>query len=145
MVASLVLACGGESTSSSAKGLCGDESRADTYVANLDKATAANMAMVRLVEATPGPPDRGDNTWMFEVSDASGTPMEPDAITVKPWMPDHGHGTTPSRFTPAAAGQPGRYQLGPMNFFMPGFWIVTLTIERAGQADEVTFSFCVEG
>jgi hypothetical protein len=66
-------------------------------------------------------------------------------ITAKPFMPDHGHGSsvTPS-VTPM--GSDGTYQVTDLDLFMPGIWQVTLTITPAsGPADSVVFSFCVDG
>lgn len=48
-------------------------------------------------------------------------------------------------FSGAPAGD-GRYGVGPVNFFMPGLWELTVKVELQGGAIEsAKFSFCVEG
>ena len=71
-------------------------------------------------------------------------PVQTATISAKPWMPDHGHGTTPPRFGAQPLGN-GAFSLGPMDLFMPGFWTVTLDVQADGKQDTVVFSFCLEG
>ena len=64
------------------------------YSAGLSKDGAAGKVRVTLVSAEPAPPGPGINAWQLQVSDASGTPLPDARLTkVKPWMPDHGHGS----------------------------------------------------
>ena len=122
-------------------GGCALETRDDDYALGLAKAGAwANMTFV---EATPAPPDRGDNTWVVDVHDQAGNPVEDLAIVVDPFMPDHAHGTT-IRCDVTPADVPGRYVLAPVNLFMPGLWEVTLGLEGADGDDAIVFSFCID-
>ncbi len=124
---------------------CAEDPRADTFVAGLEKAST-DGTKVRMLEATPGPPDRGDNMWLFQVVDASGAMMDGATVVVKPFMPEHGHGSTPAEFTATAVGSEGKYNVGPVNFFMPGLWELTVKVTPAGLSEQqVKFGFCVEG
>jgi len=121
---------------------CALESRADTYVQGLEK--KGNVFTVSLLEAKPGPPERGENEWTFELSKDE-LRVDTATISVKPWMPDHGHGTTPLFFD-AKRPQPDQaFDLGPFDFFMPGYWTLTFSIESESITDEVIFGFCIEG
>mgnify|MGYP001552691117 CR=1 FL=1 len=97
----------------------------------------------KLMASDPAPPDRGNNTWTVAVSDASGPPVTGATIDVKPYMPDHGHGT-PIIATVTDKGD-GSYLITPVNLFMVGLWQVTLTIDQAGKSDQVVYDFCIEG
>lgn len=88
---------------------------------------------------------KGLNTWTVKVTDGKGNPVSGAAIKVRPFMPDHGHGSsiTPQIMPMAAEGT---YQVGLLDFFMPGIWQETFTITpTTGPADTVVFTFCVDG
>ncbi len=100
---------------------------------------------VTLVSATPAIPDKGDNTWELAI-EHGGAALTGATVTVKPWMPAHGHGTNPETFAATPAAQDGRYSVGPFNLLMPGYWTVTVTIDDGqGTSEEVVFGVCVEG
>ena len=111
---------------------CEADPRIDTYVANLEKTSTAGMK-VTLVSSDPAPPIRGTNNWSLKVENA------PGEITVVPFMPDHGHGTS-VKPTVEAAG-PGAWNVKNLYFFMPGVWRVTI----ASGTDNTQFFFCVAG
>ncbi len=111
---------------------CQNDARVDTYVANLAKTSTAGMK-VTLVSSDPAPPIRGTNNWSLKVENAPGD------ITVTPYMPDHGHGTS-VKPTIEAAG-PGAWNVKNLYFFMPGVWRVTI----ASGTDSAQFFFCVAG
>ena len=122
---------------------CADEPRADTYVANLSKEGEAGRLEMVLVSSDPAPPAKGDNSWLVEVNDASGQPVDDATITLTPFMPDHAHGTLIDVVvTPAADGM---YDAAPVNLWMPGLWQVTVDAEADGVEDSAVFSFCIEG
>ncbi|HLU68919.1 MAG TPA: FixH family protein, partial [Kofleriaceae bacterium] len=72
---------------------CAEETRDDTYVANLAKDGERGNLSVVLVESDPGPPAKGDNAWTLQLVDADQQPVDGATVTVTPFMPDHGHGT----------------------------------------------------
>lgn len=140
-------ACGPDgSGGSGVRAGCLDDARAQTYVAGMTAAVASTPLLVRLLEAQPGPPDRGDNSFRLRLEDAAGGPVETATVTVRPWMPDHGHGATPEVWSLERLA-PGEGRAGPINFFMPGLWEIQVRVEPtgAGTPSRATFSFCVEG
>ena len=60
-------------------------------------------------------------------------------------MPDHGHGT-PTPVVVSATGEPGEYELDPVNLFMAGLWTIDLVLAMPEGDDEdtVQFAFCIE-
>ncbi len=111
------------------------------YTPNL--AASATGAKVVLVDASPAPPARGTNTWTLKVTDAQGNSIPGAIITAKPFMPDHGHG---SSVQPVITANPdGTFGVTPLYLFMPGLWQVTFTVKTATTSDDVVFSFCIAG
>lgn len=121
---------------------CSIETRADTYVAGLSKVGAGGYEFV-LVESVPAPPAKNDNTWTVELRDGAGATVDGATMTAVPFMPDHGHGT-PITAEVTAQGS-GRYQIAPVNLWMPGLWETTVAVDIQGVTDEVVFAFCIDG
>lgn len=138
-----VCACGGGDPAST-KVNCAIEDRDDTYVAGLEKPGAKGVLTVRLVESQPGPPLKGDNTWVVEVRTAAGELVNDAMITPVPFMPDHNHGTS---IKPKVTFQgAGRYQIAPLNLFMSSLWRVQIDVKTPeGAMDGAAFFFCIEG
>lgn len=120
---------------------CVDDERAEDFTVNLSKMGTGSS--VTIVDAMPAMPDRGDNTWTVRIADAAGTPEESMVVSLRPWMPDHGHGSPVEPVITDLGG--GEYRIESLNLFMPGLWQITFTLETpAGAADEVMFSICIE-
>jgi len=120
---------------------CVNDKRADTYTANLAKAGKAQKVNATLTADDPAPPARGLNHWTVRLTDATGAPVT-GALTVKPYMPDHGH---PSSTQPVVTSKgDGTYDIAAINLFMPGLWQVTLSTDGP-SADDVVYSFCIQG
>lgn len=127
--------------------VCADETRDDTFEVGLSR--AGSQVEVAFMEASPAPPDRGENTWVVMVTDSEGAPVSNAELEVVPWMPDHGHGS--SVIVEVEATQtPGEYRLSPIDLFMAGLWEVRLNFtlpasdDAAPAEDQVVFAFCVE-
>jgi hypothetical protein len=85
------------------------------------------------VRWSPDPPIIGLDAGELTVTDAStGAPAAGLTVSVVPWMPSHGHGssTTPS----VTETSPGVYVATPMSLFMSGQWEIRTTI--AGALDD---------
>jgi hypothetical protein len=137
-------ACGGEETDPDDL-RCSEEERADEYLAGMSKDGVNQLFQFRLVESTPAPPEKGDNTWIVDVLDfQDSTPVDSADITVMPFMPDHGHGS-PIAAEIAPTGDPGQFQVDRVNLWMPGLWEVTIAADDGTEQDETIFSFCIEG
>lgn len=143
----LTSACSSSSSSGNqaapAPSLCATDSRAQTYSAGMEQKGAAGALSVKLQSIDPNPVIKGNNDWKIQVVDASGAPVSDATITVKPFMPDHGHG---SSITPqvAAGADPGTYDVSLLNLFMPGIWTVTFDVTTQDNVtDSSVFTFCV--
>ncbi len=122
---------------------CQNDPRADTFVAKLERTGAAATMKFSLVAGDPAPPTRGINKWRVSITDMSGTAVPAATVTAKPFMPDHGHGTSIRPVvTPDDAGS---YAIDPLYFFMPGLWQVTLDVQNGAAKDSVVYTFCVPG
>lgn len=124
---------------------CDTETRAEPYVANLEKTGASGMKIV-LVSSTPTPPSKGNNDWTIRVLDSSGNPLDGLTIDVLPFMPDHGHDSVIFPTIRPVTDSPGEYLLQPVRLWMPGYWEVTVSVDdQAGSTDSVKFKLCIEG
>ena len=123
---------------------CSRDTRAEAYVAGIEK--KATSLTVKIVSATPAPPAKDANAWMVEVTDnASNGAITGAQVTVTPFMPDHGHGS--SRTPVVTEKGSGKYEVNDVYLTMPGLWKTTISVARpsAAAAEEVVFNFCVDG
>jgi YtkA-like len=124
---------------------CDGDPRANVYSAGMTQASENGKFTLQMLNADPAPPAKGDNKWDIKLTDAAGAPLNDATITVKPFMPDHGHGTSiDAVVTPAGSGG-GEYSISPVNLWMPGLWQVTLSTDAAGATDDVVLGFCIAG
>jgi hypothetical protein len=121
---------------------CATETRAIPYAPNLSRTSESGAYTAVLVDSSPGPPVKGTNDWTVRILDAGGDPVDGLTITGLPKMPDHTHPTT---VLPVVTGRGGgTYDVSPVYLFMPGYWVVTLTLQPPmGAADTVTFPVCI--
>jgi hypothetical protein len=111
----------------------------------MDAAGASGKIEMRLLSIAPNPADKGNNEWLVEIDEAvSGAPIDNLVVTVKPFMPDHGHG---SSIVPTVTPQGGgKYDVTLLNLFMPGIWTITFNVVLpGGGTDAATYTFCVAG
>ncbi len=133
---------GDEHGDSDEASVCDGEERVDAFELGLTKAGA--LIQASFVSADPAPPGKDNNTWVLAFSDLAGEPLTDLAIIAVPWMPDHGHGT-PVEAVVTATGEPGRYEITPVNLFMTGYWEVNMELTLSGgEQDFLMFGFCVE-
>ncbi|MDX2091203.1 MAG: hypothetical protein SFX73_25315 [Kofleriaceae bacterium] len=126
-----------------APSVCDTEDRDDDYVPGMQKA-GSNGYRVTLISSTPPIGMRGTYAWSVRVEDATPAPRDGLALTVFPFMPDHGHGSSAVTITPM--GSDGVYQVADLSLFMAGYWTVRIAAREAAgmpELDAVTFRFCV--
>src|SRR5262249_50385354 len=83
------------------------------------------------VQSDPAMPALGRNTFVVEVTSPDGAPLDGMSVTLTPWMPAHGHGSTEQpTITPLGNG---RYQAFPVTLFMVGDWQVTARAAHDGE------------
>ena len=123
--------------------LCATDPRTTAFHAGISAKSSKGTFTVAIVDATPAPPARDDNSWNLALTDATGAPLSVATLTVKTFMPDHGHGSSiVPVVTPLAAK--GSYSLSKLNLFMPGVWQITFVVSAAdGTTDTAVFTFCV--
>ena len=121
---------------------CNDGAPVDAYVFGLERRSTNDTFTLRLTDAVPAPPDVGDNLLGFEVEGPNG-PVTDGTISYRPFMPLHGHGTSPETYD--AQVESGAWVVGPMDLFMPGLWELTVTVDADGASDEALFRFCLLG
>src|SRR6187402_3027435 len=96
---------------------CAMES-ADTFTVGLAK--QGTVFDVKLMSATPAPPNRGDNEWLIHIDTHAGAaPVTGATIEVTPFMPKHQHGTPVDAIIDAMPSA-GDYKLQKANLWMPG-------------------------
>lgn len=79
------------------------------------------------------------HSWVLQVSDSSGNPVENAKITIDGGMPRHDHGLPTAPRVTGYLGQ-GQYLVEGMKFQMTGHWQVIFHIEASRQQDQVTFN-----
>lgn len=124
--------------------VCGDVTRAMEYVAGLEAVGTNGSLTATLHEASPAPPDVGDNAWMVAVTDGA-APMAGCTADVSSFMPDHGHGAAAEPSWTEDTATIGLYAVDGMDLFMPGYWEITLDLDCAGTTDSIVYGFCAEG
>lgn len=128
--ASLLCACGpSEATGSSS-----------SAVTSLPVALqSASGALQVVLNGTPSPPALGEDTFEMAITNSDGgAPVTGLTLTVVPWMPAMGHGT--STVPTVSESPPGTYVISNVDFFMAGVWELRTAISGP-VTDNVTPSF----
>ncbi|HEY1696056.1 MAG TPA: FixH family protein [Polyangiaceae bacterium] len=120
-----------------------DDSREQTYAANMQVTGDAGVFTFVLQSSDPAPPADETNTWVLQVLDASGQPVTAATLaSVTPTMPLMSHGTS----TPTiVANGDGTFQVSGIYLFMGGLWQVAVLAKNGSQQDTASFYFCVAG
>ncbi len=133
----------GTSGTSGTTSACATDTRKDIYTAGLAKQTSGALS-VKLMDATPAPPAKQSNALTFVVTDAAGKPVDGATVSVTPFMPDHGHGSSVKPTITPMGG--GTYDVTNVYLPMPGLWRLTVTVQMPNvAAQDVAFSFCIDG
>lgn len=111
--------------------------QADDFVLPLTKQSLDELWSATLVEANPSPPAKGNNEWRLSVSDANGTAMADANLSVRLFMPQHGHGSSAPEVAPSEIS--GEYDLSRINFIMGGVWEVRVYEEGAAADHDILF------
>jgi len=123
---------------------CASDPRVTAYSPDLSVTDPAGDRQYVLVQSTPAPPSRGNDTWTVKVLSGSGAPLTNLDLSAAAFMPDHGHGS--SVVPSVTSNGDGTYAVAPLYFFMPGVWRVTLSDADGGSsATSGVWFFCVEG
>lgn len=130
----------GEDDAHANSATCPGAERVDAWSLPLTK--SAGPVTVALESALPSPLGKGKNTLVLSVRDAAGAPLDGASVTVTPFMPDHGHGST---VTPTVRAMGGvRYEVGEVVLPMAGVWELAVAVTPPGAAEaRVTFVACI--
>ena len=82
-------------------------------------------------------------TFLLELKDKEGNPVEGAEIGIDGGMPQHGHGLPTSPKMSGVAG-PGVYRIDGVKFSMGGWWQFHLDIKSPVGEDAVTFNMVLE-
>src|SRR5262249_10851718 len=97
-----------------------------TFADNPDQTLSSSSgALTVAVFFAPQPPVTGEDAAQISFSDAAGAPVSGLSLTVVPWMPAHGHGTSVNPTVTETA--PGVFVATPLYLFMPGSWELRMT------------------
>ncbi|MDB4934293.1 MAG: hypothetical protein JWP87_1265 [Labilithrix sp.] len=123
---------------------CATDARKDVYTAGLAKQTTPGALSVKLMAASPAPPAKQSNELTLQVVDAAGAPVDGATVSVTPFMPDHGHGSSVKPTVTPKGG--GTYDVTNVYLPMPGLWRLTVTVQMPNVApQDAAFSFCIDG
>ena len=89
-------------------------------------------SLMIVVRFAPAPPTVGTDAVQLSFVDPNGAAAAGLALTVVPWMPAHGHGTSVNPTVTETA--PGTFVATPLYLFMPGSWELRMTI--SGSVDD---------
>ncbi|HXJ19034.1 MAG TPA: FixH family protein [Polyangia bacterium] len=118
-------ACGGGPATPGAPALVFEGPAAQTM-------SSASGSLQIAVWWSPSQPTVGYDATQLAITDAGGAPVPGLDLTVIPWMPAHGHGTSVQPTVTETA--PGVYVATPLDFFMAGTWELRSSI--AGGASD---------
>ncbi len=120
--------------------------RATVYTSNMVVKGTTGTFSVRLDAVDPWPLVKGENTLTVTVVDAAGNPVTDATLTLKPFMPDHGHGSSIIPLVGPTKAD-GSIEIDHVNTFMPGIWQLTFTVTKpsatGAQSDSSVVTFCV--
>lgn len=131
--------------------------KCETFEAGIAKASENAVYTVSIESSSQAPPDKGLNDLVLKVVDGAGAAVDSGVVlTVEPWMPAHGHGSTNITATPR--GSDGLYDAPGVNLIMPGAWELRMLLtpdtgaakaaaapRDPGPDTKAVFTFCVEG
>jgi hypothetical protein len=115
------VACGAEAT---------DPAAPPSFAADPDQTVVSDSGALRIeVRFSPRPPTVGTDAVQLSFRDANGASMPGLDLTVVPWMPAHGHGTSVDPTVTEMT--PGTFVATPLILFMPGSWELRMTTHGA--------------
>jgi len=117
-----------------ASAACGTDamppSEPPSFPADPDQTLASDSGQLTIaVRYAPDPPSVGTDAAQLTFTDASGAAVSGFNLTVVPWMPAHGHGTSVNPTITETA--PGTFLAMPLYLFMPGSWELRMTASGA--------------
>jgi len=108
----------------------------------VEGATKQGKFQVQIRSIPHQPPHTGMSTFEYRIQEkATGTLVTGAKLEVTPFMPAHGHGTTPTKTTNKGKGV---YWVEEVALIMPGTWELRTVIRIGEQAEEGVFPVVVK-
>jgi hypothetical protein len=120
---------------------CGDNADTDVDTDN-SGLVSDNGAFEAHLTPDPNPPVTGNNTFDMHLMDANGEAVSGATVTVEPWMPAHGHGS--SEEPKVEEKMDGMYTITDVVFTMPGHWEVRIDVSHHATDDRLVSSYDVQ-
>jgi hypothetical protein len=121
-----------------ALGACGDAAPGTPGFGSTPLASAQGQRLSVAVFTAPQPPERGEVMGRLVFTDPAGAMTDGVAVTVTPWMPEHGHGT--SVMPTVEPDGAGGFLISNLYLAMPGTWQLRVNVSGA-VTDELVPSF----
>lgn len=102
--------------------------------------SAAGLFLVTVFTETDPVPINRLHSWTVRITSPTGTPVDGATLSIDGDMPEHGHGL-PTRPQVTKALGDGRYLIEGMQFQMPGWWYVDISIVSNGVTDRARLEF----
>ena len=110
---------------------------------NLDLALTRSTVDKKYVVTLQPPPEAAAinqlHAWQVKLTSTAGVPVANARIKVDGGMPQHGH-DLPTRPEVTTDLGEGSHLIEGMKFNMPGWWILTVSIDGPNGADKATFN-----
>lgn len=144
LLAFLCSACGASDTvEPDAQANCSADPRAHSLSLGMTIEGDDQGGYLVIESMAPTAPERFGNLWSVLIQNSAGVAIEGASIEVFPFMPDHGHGT-PQPPEARSIGDPGRFELGPFDLWMPGIWELHWTIAHESASFTALLVVCIE-
>lgn len=89
----------------------------------------------------PDPPTTGTNALGLELRQGGG-PVVDAMVTLEPWMPAHGHGSSKAPLVTNLGA--GAYRAEDIYLTMPGYWELTIEVSAGGERDLFVLDYDVK-
>ena len=93
-------------------------------------------------DGTEVPHTVGVNQYVVLITTRDGVAVENAQIQLKPWMPDHGHGS--DRDPTVVEEAPGRYVFTEVSYTMPGRWQLITEVRAQPGVDSMVVELDVQ-
>lgn len=121
---------------------CLDFGAKENYLDTTEMMWSQNGTMTGQFIPDPDPPISGNNSLEFVLAEDDGAPLIGAQVTVTPFMPSMGHGSTQDPVVEET--EDGNYLATNIVYTMNGEWRLTIDVETASLSDTFVLFYDVE-